>query len=156
MTAVGVTGHQGLPPAATALVQSRLPAILAEVGASELVGSLAEGADQLCATIAADLGVSLRVILPSKMYDSTFDGEALATYNRLLSGATSVITLPYDAPSEAAFLAAGHRVADEADVLIAVWDGKPAAGVGGTGDVVDYARDRGASVLVLWPEGVER
>ncbi|MEO8104390.1 MAG: SLATT domain-containing protein, partial [Betaproteobacteria bacterium] len=32
------------------------------------------------------------------------------------------------------------RTVDQAHVVIAVWDGKPTAGLGGTGDVVGYAR----------------
>jgi len=43
-----------------------------------------------------------------------------------------------------------------ADQLWAVWDGKPARGYGGTADVVDYARDHGVPVLVVWPAGARR
>ena len=47
---------------------------------------------------------------------------------------------------------------EHADVLIAVWDGRPARGMGGTADAVAYARQRG--VPVLWvhaarPAGLE-
>ncbi|WP_041624991.1 hypothetical protein [Stackebrandtia nassauensis] len=42
------------------------------------------------------------------------------------------------------------------DQLIAVWDGQPARGYGGTADVVDYARDHGIDVTVIWPEGAKR
>ncbi len=38
---------------------------------------------------------------------------------------------------------AGHKVVDEAHALVAIWDGQPAQGVGGTGEIVAYARDRG-------------
>ena len=156
MTVVGITGHQGLPAQAVALLEERLPVILRDLSASEVVGSLAQGADQTCAAIALDLGVPLRVVIPSKSYDTTFDASGLKRYRDLLQRAVSVVTLPYDAPSEQAFFAAGRQVADEADVLIAVWDGQPAAGLGGTGDVVSYARSRGTRVEVLWPDGVAR
>ena len=33
--------------------------------------------------------------------------------------------------------------------MIFVWDGKPAAGIGGTGDVVDYARALGKPLIVI-------
>lgn len=156
MTVVGVTGHQNLPPQTVALLKGCLPGILDNLSAREMVVSLAKGADQVCAAIANELGISLRVIIPSESYESTFDEEGLATYSRLLSVATSVVTLDYDTPSEGAFLAAGRRVVDESDVLIAVWDGKPAAGRGGTGDVVIYGSTKGKRVLVLWPDGVKR
>ncbi|GGV03562.1 hypothetical protein GCM10010211_83480 [Streptomyces albospinus] len=42
------------------------------------------------------------------------------------------------------------------DQLLAVWDGKPASGYGGTADVVDYARRTGTPVRVLWPAGATR
>ncbi|MGW1171379.1 hypothetical protein [Streptomyces sp. NPDC002550] len=42
------------------------------------------------------------------------------------------------------------------DELIAVWDGKPARGYGGTADVVAYAKRTGVPVRVLWPEGASR
>lgn len=37
---------------------------------------------------------------------------------------------------------------DQADVILAVWDGKP----GGTGKTVRYARDQGKPVKVIHPE----
>lgn len=40
--------------------------------------------------------------------------------------------------------------------LIAVWDGQPAAGFGGTADVVAYARNHDIVVTVVWPDGAER
>ncbi|GAB2826863.1 hypothetical protein GCM10027073_64840 [Streptomyces chlorus] len=40
--------------------------------------------------------------------------------------------------------------------LLAVWDGKPARGFGGTADVVSYAERSGTPVRVLWPEGATR
>ncbi|MBM9459499.1 hypothetical protein JK386_06260 [Nocardioides sp. zg-536] len=156
MTVLGITGHQGLPVETVALLEERLPVILRDLSVSEMVGSLAQGADQVCAAIAVDQGVPLRVIIPSQSYDVTFDGEGLARYHELLQRASSVVTLSYGAPSETAFFAAGRQVADESDVLIAVWDGQPAAGLGGTGDVVAYARSKGTRVEVLWPEGVVR
>lgn len=156
LTVVGITGHQRLPPQAVALLEERLPAVLRDVSASKLVGNLAEGADQTCAAIALHLGLTLRVIIPSRAYETTFDADGLKRYRDLLHRATSVFTLPYDGPSEEAFFAAGRAVADEADLLIAVWDGQPAAGLGGTGDVVSYARTRGTSIEVLWPDGVIR
>jgi hypothetical protein len=53
-------------------------------------------------------------------------------------------------------MAASEFMIDHADELYAVWDGQPARGHGGTADVVTYARQRGVSVRVIWPEGAER
>jgi hypothetical protein len=53
-------------------------------------------------------------------------------------------------------MAASMLMIDTADELIAVWDGQPARGYGGTADVVAYARRRGKPVHVIWPDGAER
>ena len=51
---------------------------------------------------------------------------------------------------------AGKVVVDRSSVLLAVWDGQPSRGLGGTADVVAYARQRGVPVTVIWPEGASR
>jgi hypothetical protein len=42
------------------------------------------------------------------------------------------------------------------DEVIAIWDGQPARGYGGTADVVRYAENVGVAVRVVWPEGAVR
>jgi hypothetical protein len=73
-----------------------------------------------------------------------------------LEAAHSVTRLDYAEPTEEAFLAAGKSVVDNCQVLIAVWDGKPARGLGGTADIVRYARDTGKAVSIVWPDGIDR
>jgi hypothetical protein len=51
---------------------------------------------------------------------------------------------------------AGRRLVDDADEIIAVWDGKPARGYAGTADVVRYAISRGRPIHVIWPPGAGR
>jgi hypothetical protein len=46
-----------------------------------------------------------------------------------------------------AYLAGGELVLRNCDVLIALWDGQPSRGVGGTGDIVDRARDFGLPII---------
>jgi hypothetical protein len=53
-------------------------------------------------------------------------------------------------------MAASRLMIDTADELLAVWDGQPARGHGGTADVVAYARSHGKPVHVIWPAGAER
>jgi hypothetical protein len=50
----------------------------------------------------------------------------------------------------------GRAVVDRSSVLIAVWDGQPSRGLGGTADVVTYARQRGVPITVIWPKGASR
>lgn len=157
MTRIGLSGHQNFPEGAVDFVRESIRRV---VGSSEdLVGvcSLAVGADQMFATEVLAGGGDLLVVVPSHRYETTFSNEEdRRAYEELLGQAASVETLDYDAPSEEAFFAAGRRVVQCSDVLLAVWDGRPAAGLGGTADVVAYARDLGRTIEIIWPEGIER
>lgn len=149
---LGITGHQELSTEVEAFVKARLRADLQAQPEVLCVSSLAIGADQLFAQAALACAAPLHAVVPCQHYEDTFSSPlALAQYQYLLAQASSVETLDYDQPSSAAFLAAGQRVADLSDKLVAVWDGKPARGEGGTADIVAYAQHLGKPVLVLWP-----
>lgn len=90
-------------------------------------------------------------MIPSTGYEATFDPGERSTFRSLLARAHLVETLEFPRTSAAAFAAAGHRVVDLCDVLIAVWDGRTADGKGGTADTVAYARHRGKRIVVVWP-----
>jgi hypothetical protein len=154
---LGVTGHQDIPPAATKHVTSAFKRRLAQATIPTGVCSLAAGADQLFAELLVQRGGELRVVIPCHGYSATFTApQDLDKYRRLLADATDVVELDYPRPSEKAFFAAGRRVVDMSDELLAIWDGKPARGLGGTADVVAYAREQGKPVVIVWPKGVAR
>lgn len=157
MKSIGATGHQNLPDEATEYVAARIGELLTG-GSHGLVGvcSLAVGADQLFARTVLEAGGQLHVVIPCNQYRTTFSEQEVQVYDELLAAASTSETLPFGAPSEEAFLAAGRRVVDKSELLIAVWDGKPAKGRGGTGDVVSYADNEGVEIVVIWPEGVSR
>jgi hypothetical protein len=149
----------------TATTRRAVAAAIADLLADEVLGggplsgltSLAEGADQVFAHELLAAGGDLRVVVPSRDYDASFASDtARAAYTALLSLAAEVTTLAFDRPGENAYLAAGRLIVDRCDVLVAVWDGQQAAGVGGTGDIVSYARSRGRTVRVLWPDHARR
>jgi len=155
---IGLTGHQNIPSQALEYVTRGIADVLDRVK-DELVGvsSLAAGADQLFASMVLERGGSLQLVIPCRRYEETFpDPEDLTNFRTLLERAVSVETLSFDEPSEEAYLAAGCRVVDLSDVLLAVWDGQPARGKGGTGDIVEYARNRATRVEIVWPKGITR
>lgn len=119
---------------------------------------LAAGVDQMFASVVLELGGLLHVVVPSGDYESSFgDDEALASYRRLLARAANTTTLrEFPGPTEEAYLAAGKTIVDRADEILAVWDGMPARGAGGTADIVHYATARGKKVTNVWPEGASR
>ena len=43
----------------------------------------------------------------------------------------------------------GSYVVDNCDMLIALWDGKPASGKGGTAEIIKYARKRGRPIIII-------
>ena len=117
-----------------------------------LVGltSLAAGTDQIFANCVLDVGGELTAIIPVKGYRAFFKGEALSSYDRLVM-ASKLIELRSTKPNEQAFLDAGKWIVKNSDTMIAVWDGEPAEGAGGTADVVRYAQSLGKSVHCLDP-----
>ena len=157
-TRVGVTGHQKLPIAAFPFILAEFARVLASAS-GEVVGltSLAAGADQLFARAVLEGGGRLHAVIPCARYESAFvDEAARASFHELLAASSDVETLPYDQPSAQAFMEAGKRVVDLAELMLAVWDGQAAQGVGGTADVVHYARAQGREVTIVWPPGISR
>lgn len=159
MTVVGCTGHQTLTVATQSAIADAVSARLRRLDDGDLEGvcSLAIGADQIFARALLAIGGRLHVVVPCADYASTFTtDEARASYAEFLASSTSSEELPYPSPTEEAFMAAGRAVADRSDLLLAVWDGAPAAGLGGTADVVKYAKGRGETVEIVWPQGGRR
>jgi hypothetical protein len=157
VTRIGVTGHQEIPVDAVDYVVDNVRALL-DTCAPPLcaVTALAAGADQLVAREVLRDGGSLHVVVPSAEYESTLSGDDLRVYEFLIAQAEEVTPLDFPEPSEQAYWAAGKTVVEHCDLLVAIWDGQPARGLGGTGDVVAYARQLGKDIHIVWPQGATR
>ncbi len=154
---VGMTGHQTMSPRTAAAVEQAIRAELLSRGPFVGVCSLAVGADQIFAGLVLETDNVLEVVIPSHGYESTFEQSVdLLRYRELLDRAACSVRLDNDDPTEAAFFAAGREVVRRSDILLAVWDGRPAAGLGGTADVVAYAKNLDREVVVIWPPGASR
>jgi hypothetical protein len=155
---IGITGHRGLSPRTQQLIAAALRKELEPHAGAELVGvsCLAGGPDQLFARTVLDLGGTLAVVVPAEEYRGGLNPDEQRGYDELLPKAKHVERLPFDESTEQAHLAAGQAVVERSQRLVAAWDGKPARGVGGTSDIVSYARKTGVPVVVLWPEGATR
>jgi hypothetical protein len=122
-----------------------------------ILTNLADGADQLFARAVLELGGALEVIVRAEQYRDGFPTEASKRgYDELLVHAQRVERLSFTESTEESHMAASQVIVDRCDLLLAVWDGQPARGHGGTGDVVQYARERGVPVEVIWPKGASR
>ncbi|CAL9385002.1 hypothetical protein SUDANB121_01148 [Nocardiopsis dassonvillei] len=157
MIHIGITGHRNLTPdvgrAVTGLIEAHL-----EPHGCDMVGlsCLADGADALFAAAVVDAGAPLEVVVPARDYRDGLPADHHPLYDRLLSQAVLVHELPHVESTPRAHLEAGRLLVDRCDQLVAVWDGEPARGPGGTADIVAYARSLHRPVSVLWPEGARR
>ena len=157
MVRIGITGHSNLTDATAGLVAGELREILREER-DDLVGvtCLARGADQVFAQVVLELGGSLEVVLPAADYrDRKVKPDNAAEFDALIAGA-SVHTMPFTESNRDAYMAASEHVLSIVDRMVAVWDGGPPGGHGGTADVVEAARNRGLDVTVIWPEHAAR
>ena len=161
--AIGVTGHRlnRLPEQGRPTVEAEIGGLLdLALAASRaaprplrltLVSGLAEGADRMAAEAALARGLALHAILPFEAgeYEKDFEEPgSKASFRALLANAAGVEALPgHRADAEAAYEAAGIAMLKASDILIAVWDGGPSAGRGGTTEMVAAARARGLPVL---------
>ena len=149
MTRLGITGHQWRPEIDWDWVEKEIGDAFVELVNVDLAySSLATGADQIFADVALRRGVKVMAVIPLVDYERFFEGSSRQWYNRLLMSAEK-IELRGDADPQKAFFAAGRYIVDHVDRLIAVWDGKPAQGVGGTADIVSYAKTTRCPTLHL-------
>jgi hypothetical protein len=155
---IGITGHSNLSPETVPLVAEALRKVLDQVTEPVVgVSCLARGADQLFARAVLDADGELEVVLPANDYrDRKVKPDNVTEFDELIGKASRVITMPFEQSNRDAYMAASERVLATVDALVAVWDGQPSDGRGGTGDVVDVARERGLPVTVVWPTGATR
>lgn len=157
MPRIGITGHTNLTPPTVPLVAAAVRSALAAQAPLSGVTCLASGADQIFANAVLELGGRLDVVLPSADYrERRVAEEDVPSFDALLDRAATVHTMPFPRSGPAAYMAASEHMLARIDSLIAVWDGRPPTGYGGTADVVHAARHRGLPVTVLWPPGAAR
>lgn len=158
MTRIAVTGHRGLFDEVAVPVGKAIRVELARYDPATLVGisCLADGADQIFARAVLEHGGSLEVVVPAEAYRDGLPDEAKSTYDDLLDRASRTKHLAHRESTSEAHMDASSEMLRDADVVFAVWDGKPARGYGGTADVVAHARSLGLPVTVIWPAGATR
>lgn len=115
------------------------------------VSPLADGADQMAAEVGIELGLRLHAILPfrrSEYRNDLKDDAARQRFDALLAKAECVLELPGDRSHEfEAYVMTGRATVAHCDLLIAIWDGLPPRGRGGTAEVVELAIARGTPVI---------
>jgi hypothetical protein len=148
---IGVTGHRFLQETNKIIkgVDQALEEIAEKLGTPFIVlTALAEGADRLVAhrAIAMREDTQLFVLLPLKMEDYLDDFVSLtskAEFLNLLEMADEAFEPEGVNTKEQAYWETGKKIVEHCDVLVAIWDGQAAQGDGGTGGIVELAREYG-------------
>jgi hypothetical protein len=121
-----------------------------------VVSSLAEGSDRLVAEAGLARGYTLEVVLPFARAEYARDfstPESIAAFEQLLGRASAVFELDGAARERSrAYEAAGFVMLANIDLLIAIWDGAEAAGVGGTAQIVSRGIADGIPIVRLDPQ----
>lgn len=155
---VGITGHRGLSPEVEERVRALLAKVVGEYDSSELVAvsCIADGPDSWWAQAVLKHGGRLEVVVPAAEYRDSLPEWHHPVYDELYRQAVDVHETGMTASDSQSHMAGSEILVGLVDALLAVWDGKPAWGYGGTADVVAYAERTGVPVRVLWPEGASR
>jgi len=155
---IGVTGHRTLqnPNPVIAGVDKTLHAIKKnfEYESIVILSPLAEGADRIIAERALAIdGTKLIAVLPLpvEVYQEDFQSPiSIKEFQGLLELADEIIELPRIINREESYRNVGKYLVAHCDVMIAIWDGQPARGPGGTAEVVALARDRNLPVAWIY------
>ena len=159
---VAVTGHRDLVPGEEPEIRARVRAFLQELLTEfpdrgvTVMSALAEGADQLVAEEALELGIPLVAPLPMprQLYVQDFESVRVRErFDYLLSRAAESFELPITPGNTPATIAShgknrsrqyaqlGVFLSAHCHILLALWDGKLTDDLGGTGQVVRFHHD---------------
>jgi hypothetical protein len=153
---IGVTGHRDLLADEVPALKEKVWDFFLQLKSDypdldlQLITPLAEGSDRLVADVALELGINLIVPLPMPQaeYEQDFSSvDAVQAFRDSLDNARVIHlrTLP-EAQGRAAtpadrdrqYAQLGVFISNHSQILLALWDGKPAIAIGGTAGVVEY------------------
>jgi hypothetical protein len=148
---IAVTGHRDIAErdaVLTEAVANQLEHLRSRGGAITLLSCLAEGADRLVANVAVSrFGVALVAVLPMgvEQYEQDFrDEQSCREFRRLLRRAHEVVRIPGSVEPGGErgiqYARAGAYLLVHAESLLALWDGQPPRGLGGTAMIVHWAQ----------------
>jgi hypothetical protein len=147
---IGALGHRSIEhPDVIMRAVDQVIGIIASVFDNSrlaILSSLAEGADRLIAKRCLALPKSKLIAalpLPAEEYVQDFmSPTSILEFQQLLEVADDVIVLSTGNDRLKAYRRAGEYLVESSTVLVAIWDGLPARGTGGTAETVSLARNR--------------
>jgi len=149
--AIGFTGHRQLPDEAKC--REAIRKVLEDwktrvSGVVYGVSSVAAGGDLLFAETCLELDLPVRVLLPflKERFRDDFDDATWKRAERVLASALFVEVTGVSEQSDERYYECGIETVQQSQLLIALWDGGPGRGMGGTADIVHFAKERGQPV----------
>ena len=168
---IGITGHRDPVAEDSEFLRAQISAVFSAVGSAcgdvpvKVMTSLAEGADQICARIALEMGFGLITVLPleTEELETDFSGEALEEFRSLMAASEEVFVSPdveNGDPEPAVvkllgrdvagrdsgpwqrryrYRQAGLYITQRCQLLLSLWDGQEDASGCGTAAVMAYA-----------------
>jgi hypothetical protein len=179
---VGFSGHRHLGEHASTVanaVREAIDKLASRCRRIAGVSSAASGGDTLFAEEMLRRQAPLSIVLPfaCERFKKDFEGEPSDAWQRTqeivrravdldvvhqLDADVAIVLesgLPLDERNELgrardakAYWEATIRTVDRSDVLLAIWDGRPGKGEGGTADAVKYAKQIGLPLIIFNPE----
>lgn len=166
---VGICGHRNLKISGIEQYRKEITSILTDVMKKNslneifLVTSLAEGADTVGVESASSLGLRYEVVLPMdiKLYRNDFSDAGRDVFDKLFiyAAGSSIVSSPFKSElndisidgvqRDLQYLKAGQEIVDRSQCMIFLWDGIDNGLVGGTSNIVKYARDKHKSIYIV-------
>jgi hypothetical protein len=150
--AIGFTGHRKLPDEAkcrAAIRKVLLEWIDKVPGVIYGVTSAAAGGDLLFAETCLELHLPIRVFLPlpREQFRNDFDELEWARAESVFQQALSVEITGAGEKLPERYYECGIETVQQSQLLLALWDGEPSQGLGGTADMVHFAREQGRPLI---------
>jgi hypothetical protein len=150
--AIGFTGHRSLPDEAKS--KKQLYDFLSDRKAAAPgliygVASVAAGGDLLFGESCVELDIPLQVLLPMPVeeFRADFDDATWVRAERLMAAAISVEVTGGTQPRKERYYECGIETVQQSRLLVTLWNGEPSHGMGGTEDIVTFARGLGRPVV---------
>jgi hypothetical protein len=150
--AIGFTGHRNLPDESKS--RACILKFLQEYksGTNKIVygvSSAAAGGDLLFAESCLQIGLPIRILLPvsKEQFREDFDEPTWNRAELVMQRAFSVEVIGSGDTKEERYYECGVETVQQSQMLLALWDGKPSHGLGGTADVFAFAKDQERPVV---------
>ena len=152
VVSIGFTGHRHLPDESKsrACILKFLQDFKSKTNKIVYgVSSAAAGGDLLFAESCIQIGLPIRILLPTpkEQFREDFDAPSWARAESVMQRAISVEVIGYGQTKEERYYECGAETVEQSEILLALWDGKPSQGLGGTEEIFTYAKNQGRPVV---------